>query len=138
MKAIVLNIAFLFMLNIVGFTQEVNSCYTEISCKDFHLMMETKNPMIIDVRLYKDYRKERIYDSHIATEKTALKELLKNVRKETDILVYCSKGERSRVAAEIICKEMKFKNVYSLEKGINEWKRKGYQTESSELKSSEY
>ena len=124
------------MLNIVGFTQEVNSCYSKISCDEFNLMIETKNPLIIDVRLYSDYRKERIHGSHSAAEKNALKELLKNVPKETLIVIYCDEGVRSRKAAEIICREMEFKNVYSLDKGIKEWKKKGYQTETNTLKKS--
>lgn len=128
MKAIY-NISLLVMLNITGFTQEVNSCYTEINCHDCNLMLKTQDTFIIDVRLYKAFKKERISGAQIAENKMELEEILKNIDKNTPVIVYCREGTRSRVAAEYICSELKFTEVYNLSNGINEWVNKGYEIE---------
>jgi len=130
MKTILINILFLAMLNIAGFTQEVNSCYQEINNRDCNLLLETKNPLIIDVRIKKAFRKERLIGAISAPDKEKLKESLKSTDKNTPILVYCEEGSRSRTAAEIICDEFHFEKVYNLDKGIKDWKTKGYPIDS--------
>ncbi len=124
----ILNISFLIMLNIAGFSQEVNSCYIEVDCQDFNLIMKNKNPFIVDVRFQRAYKKERITGAQNATDKIALKVLLNNVDKDKIVLVYCKEGKRSRTASEIICNDLNFKNVYTLNNGFKDWKKKGYPT----------
>ncbi len=125
---LILNLSFLISLNITGFSQEVNSCYTEVNCQDFNLIIENKDPVIVDVRFQRAYKKERIIGAQNATDKIALKELLNEIDKNTIVLVYCKEGRRSRTASEIICKDLNFKNVYSLNNGFISWKKKGYPT----------
>lgn len=125
---LILNLSFLIALNIAGFSQEVNTCYTEINCQDFNLIIENKDPVIIDIRFQRAYKKERIIGAQNAADKIALKELLNDIDKNMIVLVYCKEGSRSRTASEIICKDLNFKNVYSLNSGFMSWKKKGYPT----------
>ena len=125
---LILNLSFLIALNIAGFSQEVNTCYTEINCRDFNLIIENKDPVIIDIRFQRAYKKERIIGAQNAADKIALKELLNDIDKNMIVLVYCKEGSRSRTACEIICKDLNFKNVYSLNSGFMSWKKKGYPT----------
>ena len=125
---LILSLSFLILLNIAGFSQEVNSCYTVVNCQDFNLIIENKDPIIVDVRFQRAYKKEKIVGAQNATDKMALKELLNEIDKNTIVLVYCKEGRRSRTAGEIICKDLNFKNVYSLNSGFMSWKKKGYPT----------
>lgn len=125
---------FIFFIAIPCFSQNSDeSCYININCTDFNLLIEEKEVLIVDVRLHKEFRKERIKDAYIASSQEALKMLLENVDHAKYILVYCQEGSRSKTACEIICKELKFKYVFNLDGGLDQWKKKGYILEKERL-----
>ena len=109
-------------------------CYKNIDSDEFNLLSETKDVILIDVRLYKEFRKERIKDAYLASNRESLKMLLKNTDKNIIILVYCEDGDRSETASKIICKEMNFSKVYNLKGGIVKWKKRGYSIDNSKIK----
>lgn len=111
-----------------------NLCFNEINCDDLKLILETKDVLLIDVRLHKEYRKERIENSFLASDSKALKDLLQEVDKKQIIAIYCKEGARSEVAAQIVCQELKFTNVFNLQGGIISWKKRGYYVETKRLK----
>lgn len=103
-----------------------DQCYEQVNCNDLKLILETKDVFLIDVRLHKEYRKERIDNSFLALNSHALKDLLQDVEKTRVIAVYCEEGSRSEVAAQIICNDLNFKNVFNLQGGLISWKKRGY------------
>lgn len=117
----------------VSAQKTLEKCYQNINCADFNLFIEEKDPLILDVRLYKEYRNERIRNSNSATSSESLKMLLRNIDPNTYILVYCSEGDRSKTACEIICKELNFTKVFNLEKGIDQWKNMGYPVDKTRI-----
>jgi hydroxyacylglutathione hydrolase len=131
-------VIFVFLLTIYfsfsASTQKTaEKCYQNINCADFNLFIEEKDPLILDVRLFKEYRNERIRNSNSATSSESLKMLLSNIDPNTYILVYCSEGDRSKTACEIICKELNFTYVFNLDKGIDQWKKTGYPVDKSRI-----
>ena len=106
--------------------KETEECFTNINSDDFNLLIETSEVLIIDVRLQREFRKERIHGAVLASGREVLKQQLKEIDKTTNIMVYCEEGDRSLIAAEIICDELGFYNVYNLKEGIIQWKKKGY------------
>ncbi len=129
----------LFVL--VGFytqSQETeNPCFTEINCDDLKWMIETKDVLLIDVRLHKEYRKERIDNSFLASDSHALKDLLKHSDKNQIIVVYCEEGSRSAVAAQIICNDLQFTKVFNLQGGLIAWRNRGYYLNKERIKPSD-
>ncbi|MFC2151792.1 rhodanese-like domain-containing protein [Bacteroidota bacterium] len=127
MKLFHLFLICLLVYNFSSFAQtDKNSCYENIDCNDFNLLIEINDVTIIDVRTNIEFRKERIKDAQIASNKESLKAILENLDKSTFILVYCTTGLRSEKASEIICEEYEFINVFNLDGGIKQWKKKAY------------
>ena len=108
-------------------------CYYNINAADFNLIIETKDVILIDVSLFSEFRKERINGALLAVNRENLKLILNEVSLNQQILVYCDEGDRSKTAAEIICKELNYKKVYNLIGGIKSWKKKGYVTDKSRI-----
>ncbi len=134
MKVSYLSFILLFVLYLSAFAQKSSdTCYKNINNDDFNLLIETKDILLIDVRLHKEFRKERIKNAYLASSRESLKALLEKIDKNTDILVYCEDGDRSETASQIICKEMNFNKVYNLKGGIIQWKRKGYPIDNTHI-----
>ena len=135
MKASFISIIFLFAVYLSSSAQKFpESCYRNINANDFNLLIETSDVLLIDVRLHKEFRNERIKNAYLASSRESLKALLEKFDKNTYILVYCEEGDRSETATEIICKELDFRKVYNLEGGIIHWKKKGYPIDNSQIK----
>jgi rhodanese-related sulfurtransferase len=122
----------IFILN--SFPQNKSqNCYHNINSDDFNLLIETKELILIDVRLAKEFRKERLFHARLAASSQTLIPILKNLDKNIFVLVYCDEGERSKTASQIICNELGFKNVYNLKGGIVNWKKRGYSVNYSRI-----
>ncbi len=135
MKAPYLSFIFLLVFCLSAFAQKHSeTCYKNINSDDFNLLIETKDILLIDVRLHKEFRKERIKNAYLASSRELLKALLEKIDKNTNILVYCEDGDRSETASQIICKEMNFNKVYNLKGGIIQWKKRGYAIDNTQLK----
>jgi rhodanese-related sulfurtransferase len=123
------------LLGLYSVAQESEKqCYEQINCNDLKLIIETKDVLLVDVRLHKEYRKERIDNSFLASNSNALKDLLKDVEKTRVIAVYCEEGTRSEVAAQIICNDLNFKKVFNLQGGLISWKQRGYFVDKERIK----
>jgi len=122
----------LFMIN--GFTQKkTQNCYYNINSDDFNLLIETKEYVLIDVRLTRDFRKERLFHAQLAASSETLISILNNIDRNIFILVYCDEGDRSKIASQLICNELGYKNVYNLEGGIKNWKKRAYPIDYSRI-----
>jgi rhodanese-related sulfurtransferase len=130
------------MFVLLGFSVNVHAqedqCYSDINCNDLKLILETKDVLLIDVRLHREFRKERIDNSFLASDSKALKDLLHNVDKNQTIAIYCEEGSRSEVAAQIVCNDLEFNTVFNLQGGLISWKEKGYYVDTKRIKESKY
>lgn len=115
----------LFFTIPVSYAQKTeNKCYKNIQADEFYIRINTQETFLIDVRMFKEYRKNRIKGALLAANKESLLSLCKKLDKNTPVYVYCEDGDRSRTAARILCREMGFKHVYNLQGGLREWEKK--------------
>lgn len=90
-----------------------------ISIKQAQQLMNEKNVVIIDVRGKDEYTKRNIKNSiniPVVDIKRDIKKRVQN--RQTKIIVYCSTGERSAAACQLLA-ENGYKNVYNISTGIN-------------------
>jgi len=59
-----------------------------------------------------------------------IKTVADTLNKKYSLFIYCTSGVRSKWAAKIFC-DYGFTNVYSLDGGINAWKKDGYPLDKS-------
>ena len=98
--------------------------------QDLKKMMEEKTVKVIDVRTPEEYEEGHIkgaqlinvYDSFFASE-------LEELRKDQVYVLYCSTGERSGSAGNLML-DKGFEQVYNLQGGITQWDQEGYETVS--------
>ena len=90
-----------------------------ISIKQAQQLMNEKNIVIIDVRDKEEYTKGNVKNSiniPVVYIKRDIKKRVKN--RKTKIIVYCSSGERSAAACQILA-DRGYINVYNISTGIN-------------------
>lgn len=98
----------------------------KISATDFYLMMNQRDDCsILDASPLKIFNKSRIEGAKSIAKSQMIAGALRNVDKESPVMVYCKYGERSKAAVMKIA-ELGFANVYELEDGLHTWIEKGY------------
>ncbi|MFO7828879.1 MAG: rhodanese-like domain-containing protein [Bacteroidales bacterium] len=124
----------IFFNMIIAFAQnQENSCFVHLDSDEFYLNINTREAFLIDVRLFKEFRKNRIEGAMLASNKESLISLCAHLDKNTPIYIYCDESDRSVSAAKILCSELGFKKVYNLHGGLNEWVKK-YPLDRSRIK----
>jgi len=110
----------------IAFSQDPGGykCVT-ISVDDFYSDMKLKpETKVIDVRMKAEFRPEHIENAiNIPLSKLPCRKV-EEISRETVIYLYCKSGVRSCWAASKF-NDMGFKHIYSLDGGINAWKKKG-------------
>ena len=99
--------------------------YVSLKPEDFQKACQNDDKaLLIDVREYFEYKKSRI-DSAVNIPSSGNLDLSADtLNKETSLFLYCTSGFRSkRVAKHFYDKG--FLKLYSLDGGINEWKKEG-------------
>lgn len=81
--------------------------------------------LIIDAREKNEYDVSHIHKAKYVGYDKFKESRLKDVDKETTIIVYCSVGYRSEKIGEKL-KKAGFKKIMNLQGGIFDWKNKGY------------
>ena len=137
MNHLILTVCNILVFQLLFIQQDTPDCYKNISSDDFNLFIETQEVLLLDVRLYKEFRKERLFYAKAAPNRESLECLLHNYDKEILILVYCDESDRGKTASQIICQELGFKKVYNLKGGIINWKKKGYPIDQSRIRKQE-
>jgi rhodanese-related sulfurtransferase len=120
-----LSVLLLFIANIF-FSQTIKN----VSAEEFKKMIDAKKGEIIDLRTTSEIEsKGKIKNSrqldYLAKDS---EEQIKKLDKNKTYLIYCAGGGRSSDAAELMQK-LGFKEVVNLEKGFDDWKKKGFETE---------
>jgi rhodanese-related sulfurtransferase len=116
----------LLMIPLIAFPQD-NSDYKcmTISSEDFYSDMKLKPEIkVIDVRMKTEFRTERIEKAINMPLASLPCSKADKMNRETVLYLYCKSGVRSCWAAAKFNK-MGFKHVYSLEGGLNAWKKAG-------------
>jgi phage shock protein E len=109
-------------------TFQVVSAQT-LSPEDFRKTMKKENGVLIDVRTPEEFQAERIRGAiNIDVMAATFTSQIESLDKTRAYFLYCGIGKRSAKAAGIM-KEAGFTKVYDLEKGLGEWKSKGFETQ---------
>lgn len=134
MRIIIFILNFIFILQPNSIQQKHYDCFYNINSDDFNLLIETKDVILIDVRTFDEYKKERIPNTLFAPDKINLLNIVETLDTVDLILLYCEEGDRSIQAANIICENTNIKYIYNLEKGIIDWKKKGYPIDKKRIR----
>jgi rhodanese-related sulfurtransferase len=126
MKVFVLIITIIFSNGSNIHQKNVQECFKLLSADDFNLKLFQDNTVVIDVRILKEYKRARILGAVSIPDKETLITFCNNLDVNTTILVYCSDGYRSETASHILCSELNYKNIYSLNRGLESWVDRGY------------
>ncbi len=116
-----------FLINTVVYSQE------SLSANEFFIIQDSlEQRVILDVRIFEKYKKDRIPEAFYAGEKSILKDLLSEYNYDITLLVYCEYGERSKSVIQLLRKDG-FTNLYHLKKGFRDWKRKGFPVDNEKI-----
>lgn len=128
-------LSFIVLLNTLLRGKEVDTLkYKSIQPDDFQAMISSeKKAVLIDVREYDEFRIMRLKKAINIPVTTDLGRLADTLNKETILLLYCQRGKRSARAA-VKLYDLGFHNLYSLEGGIEKWKKEGFPVIKKRLK----
>jgi len=135
MKKLTSLLIILVFVSFSAYAQEKGTKYKNLDASEFYIKMES-NPasVVLDVRLFSEYKEERIPGAILAEKKSKLIPLTDTINRKTPILVYCDDGERSQTVCKILTEEQGFQKVYNLENGLLEWKKRGLPVDKEEIK----
>ena len=101
---------------------------------DFHLTyLKEDKAVLIDVREFFEYKKKRIKDAVNIPSSGNLEFAADTLDKESVLFLYCTTGYRSKNVAKKFS-EKGFQKVYSLDGGINAWKKDGFPIERKKIR----
>ncbi len=100
--------------------------YEAISAQQALSVIESLNPLILDVRTPKEYAKGHLKNS-VLIPVQQLQDRLEDLAgvKDRPILIYCATGNRSTVASKILI-DKGFTHILNLKQGIVEWAKNRY------------
>lgn len=122
---------FIVALSSGVFTSESSALeiFNNVSVFEARRMLDERNLLkvhqIIDVRTGGEYAQSHIKDA-ILTPLLVLPERLNEIEKGKSVLVYCSNGDRSKIACEILSSKG-YKHLFNMLGGIEAWIEKGYE-----------
>jgi rhodanese-related sulfurtransferase len=122
---------FIVALSSGVFTSESSALeiFNNVSVFEARRMLDERNLLkvhqIIDVRTGGEYAQSHIKDA-ILTPLLVLPERLDEIEKGKSVLVYCSNGDRSKIACEILSSKG-HKHLFNMLGGIEAWIGKGYE-----------
>lgn len=96
--------------------------YKIISISDSEKLIQKSNPLILDCRDIKDYKKEHL-ENALHVHEGLKHSLVKRGDKQRSLLIYCYYGHASEHLAEFFS-DFGYKEIYSLEGGYSGWKEK--------------
>lgn len=104
---------------------------SDVDAETFKKLMSDKNSVVIDLRTPAEIKGKGKIKGAMEIDFLAMdaEEKIKKLDKNKTYLVYCAGGGRSGDCKELMVKEG-FKNVVNLQKGFDDWKKKGYDVET--------
>ena len=111
---------FLFFINSMFSQQQI----LDINYKNMSEILERESTVLIDVRTTDEFNSFRIKNSiNIDYYSKGFLDSISSYKDKKNIILYCRSGRRSYYAAKLI-QEKGFNNIYNLEGGILEVKKK--------------
>jgi rhodanese-related sulfurtransferase len=124
-KTLLSIILVLFALNHLAGQVPDSMKYISVPPAGFKLAMDTaKNTLLVDVREYFEFKKSRIKGAVNIPASGNLKAAADTISMNTSLFLYCTSGFRSKRAARSFYDEG-FRYLWSLDGGINLWKKEG-------------
>jgi len=116
----------------INVSAQSKKCAIHLNASEFRTVIDScDNEIIIDVRPTDNFKNKIIPNAIFVPSKSELDSFADTLDRDTPILVYCTVGVRSKNVCELLCK-MEFKHVVNLKKGIEDWKKKGFNVVISE------
>ena len=114
-----------------------DTAFANLSPEEFYIKMNRSyNKKILDVRLFSEYRQERIPGAVLASKREELIDIVDSLDRDLPLFVYCDDGQRSTTVCKILTNEKDFRNVYNLEEGLYMWKKVGLPIDDKKIKMS--
>jgi rhodanese-related sulfurtransferase len=122
---LIISVAFLIVSNVLTAQVPDSLKYISVGPAEFKKALQSADkPLLIDVREYFEYKKSRIDNAVNIPSSGNTDNYADTLNKEYTLFLYCTSGFRSkRVAKHFFDKG--FTEVYSLDGGINAWKKEG-------------
>ncbi|UCG27900.1 MAG: rhodanese-like domain-containing protein [Bacteroidales bacterium] len=103
---------------------------------EFYIQMKlSPNHVLIDVRTFYEFRRERIPDAILARNSEELFRIADTLDLEQHLFFYCKEDFRSSKACDLL-HDKGFVYVYILKEGITGWKKMNLETDKTKLKKS--
>ena len=116
----------LFFINSVFSQQQI----LDIDYKKMSKILDMDSTVLIDVRTADEFNSFRIKNSiNIDYYNTSFLDSISSFKEKKNIILYCRSGRRSYYAAKLI-QEKGFNNIYNLEGGILQVKKKNLEFKS--------
>ena len=96
--------------------------FKHLSPEQAHEMMQQENCQVADIRDDLSYQQGHIPDAAHLNEQS-LSDFLETADRDQALILYCYHGNTSLSAAQFFV-EKEFTNVYSMDGGFEEWRRK--------------
>ena len=101
--------------------------FSQLNVEDFYIRLNTEiNKLILDVRPYRDFKKEHVPGSISVDDRKTLNKLTDTLDLEICLFVYCDDNSRSLEVCQVL-QEQGFQNIYMLNGGITEWKKRKFE-----------
>jgi len=105
-----------------------------LSPEEFYLGIKSADvPLIIDVRTWKEYKKDRIHGARLTESSINLKSVVDSFDVEQPIFVYCDDNQRSTAACSFLS-DWGYINVSELAGGMMAWKLASYEIDTEKIK----
>jgi rhodanese-related sulfurtransferase len=120
----ILTLAFVLL----GFCFVAQTNVKHVDANEFKKWIDEKKGILIDLRTNDELQKKGMIKGAIQIDyfDKSAESRIGNLDKSKTYLIYCAGGGRSGECAELMTK-LGFKMVIDLEKGFDDWKRKGFE-----------
>jgi rhodanese-related sulfurtransferase len=136
MKSIVF-IFFLILGNVLSGQVPDSLKYISLGPREFQEAYNEHDPaLLIDVREFFEYKKSRLKNALNIPSSGDLELAADTLNKGSHLFLYCTSGFRSKRVAKFFY-DKGFLKAYSLDGGINAWKKEGMAIDKKRLKASE-
>jgi rhodanese-related sulfurtransferase len=117
------------LADVTGYLTVINyrqTSYREVSSREAAELIQTEQPIILDVRTPGEYKRGHLKNS-ILIPVQELQNRFKEIgtNKDREILIYCATGNRSTVASKILI-DNGFKHIVNMRGGIYDWSKNNY------------
>lgn len=120
----------LLILLVLILKQANSQTVSNVNAEEFNKQIKVKKSILIDLRTPNEIAKKGKIKGAVEIDFLAkyAEEMIDKLDKKKTYLIYCAGGGRSGECAELMQKKG-FAKVINLEKGFDDWKKKGFEVE---------